>query len=488
MKNQVFNPFLPLWEYIPDGEPHVFGDRVYLFGSHDRFNGTQFCMNDYVCWSAPVDDLSDWKCHGVMYRASQDPHAKGNGLLLAPDVCRGTDGKFYLYYNLGMFPATSVAVAEKPEGPYAYYGMVRRKDGTPVGTKLKDVLMFDPGVLADDDGSVYLYAGFGPDVSSRSEEEASFFQPFCEKFKLNGAYAFSLEPDMLTVKQEYGVVVPYEPDAKGTGFEGHGFFEASSMRKIDGKYYFIYSSVLSHELCWAVSDAPVGPFRYGGTLISNGDLGLNGNTIRKNYTGNNHGSLVKINEQWYVFYHRQTNRHMFSRQACAERIAFENGIFRQAPITSCGLNPEPLKVGYTYPAAIACHLTAEKGAISYGTSDTANVEGHPYFTQTGEDRESDADQYIANLQNGAEVGYKYFDLNNLARISVCVSGFGRGILQVFLDEDRTTPVCSIDVQPNGKREGFHGAINGTVNGVHPLYFRYSGEGSIHFHDFTLTGK
>ena len=25
-KNQIYNPFLPLYEYIPDGEPHVFGD------------------------------------------------------------------------------------------------------------------------------------------------------------------------------------------------------------------------------------------------------------------------------------------------------------------------------------------------------------------------------------------------------------------------------------------------------------------------------
>ena len=52
---QVFNPYLPLWEYVPDGEPHVFGDRLYLFGSHDRFGGRRFCENDYVVWSASVD-------------------------------------------------------------------------------------------------------------------------------------------------------------------------------------------------------------------------------------------------------------------------------------------------------------------------------------------------------------------------------------------------------------------------------------------------
>ena len=32
---QVFNPYLPLYECIPDGEPHVFGDR-YIFTAHTR--------------------------------------------------------------------------------------------------------------------------------------------------------------------------------------------------------------------------------------------------------------------------------------------------------------------------------------------------------------------------------------------------------------------------------------------------------------------
>ena len=61
MKQQAFNPYLPSWEYIPDGEPYVFDGRVYIYGSHDRFNGHAYCLNDYVTWSAPVDDqvLSD---------------------------------------------------------------------------------------------------------------------------------------------------------------------------------------------------------------------------------------------------------------------------------------------------------------------------------------------------------------------------------------------------------------------------------------------
>ena len=70
---QVYNPYLPSYEYVPDGEPHAFGDRIYLYGSHDRFNGGFFCLNDYVCYSAPKSDLTDWRYEGVIYRKEQDP-------------------------------------------------------------------------------------------------------------------------------------------------------------------------------------------------------------------------------------------------------------------------------------------------------------------------------------------------------------------------------------------------------------------------------
>ena len=48
MKKQALNPYLPSWEYVPDGEPYVFDGRVYVYGSHDFYNGYVFCMGDYV--------------------------------------------------------------------------------------------------------------------------------------------------------------------------------------------------------------------------------------------------------------------------------------------------------------------------------------------------------------------------------------------------------------------------------------------------------
>ena len=139
MKKQGFNPYLPSWEYIPDGEPHVFGDRVYIFGSHDRFGGYNYCLNDYVCWSAPVDDLADWRYEGVTYTRADDPaNPDGDLLLFAPDVTQGPDGRYYLYYVLDQLPVISVAVCDTPAGRYQFLGYVHHPNGTRLGEKPGD--------------------------------------------------------------------------------------------------------------------------------------------------------------------------------------------------------------------------------------------------------------------------------------------------------------------------------------------------------------
>ena len=50
------NPYLPLWEFIPDGEPYVFEDpdcpgkyRLYIYGSHDNLKW-MYCGRDQVVW------------------------------------------------------------------------------------------------------------------------------------------------------------------------------------------------------------------------------------------------------------------------------------------------------------------------------------------------------------------------------------------------------------------------------------------------------
>ncbi len=473
---QAFNPYLPSWEYIPDGEPHVFGDRVYVYGSHDHFNAPIFCVGDYVCWSAPVENLKDWRYEGVIFRKNQDPKNKlGIRLLFAPDVVQGTDGKFYLYYAFDFMGMIGVAVAEKPAGPYRFYGHVHYQDGTVWGRKKGDQFPFDPGVLVDDDGSVYLYSGF----YTPTPAIASGFH----KLKNDGGVVVKLESDMVTIRENPKLLFP----KKGEGsFPNHEFFEASSIRKDGKKYIFVYSSRHNHELCYAVSDYPDRDFTFGGTLVDQGDLFLDGNedeTKALNYLGNTHGGMLNIGADWYIFYHRQTNQHSYSRQACAERLEHPApGVFKQAEVTSCGLNGGPLSGTGRYEARIACNLWSKSGVARYDKK--FDKKAHPYFTQTGKDRMENGDQYIANMRDGAVAGFKYFEFGGEKRISLTVSGVCSGTVEVSHSPDFGAVVARIPVSTKGKQENPEGAF-APQKGTQPLYFRYTGEGAMNFHTFEM---
>ena len=335
-KRQVFNPFLPLNEYIPDGEPHVFGDRVYIYGSHDKEGGYTFCMQDYVTYSAPVNDLSDWRYEGVIYKASQDSRYPNPQYLFAPDVVQGNDGKYYLYYCMGgdygckgYTGPIGVAVSDSPAGKFKFLGYVKNPDGTP----MMKYVCFDPAAI-NDNGTIRIYYGtqYGYEEQDDFNENEKYINEEIEMFgrtkeeilsypdSIMGPSMVVLEDDMLTVKEEAKHIIPYR--VKGTSFERHPFFEGSSMRKVGDKYYFIYSSWQNHELCYATSDYPDKDFIFGGTIVSNGDIGYNGRTESEklNMTGTTHGSIIEINNQWYVFYHRLTHKSDYSRQACAEKI------------------------------------------------------------------------------------------------------------------------------------------------------------------------
>ena len=479
MKNQVFNPYLPSWEYIPDGEPRIFGDRVYVYGSHDHFNSPIFCVGDYVCWSAPADDLSDWRYEGVIYKKNQDPKNKlGLRLLFAPDVVRGVDGRYYMYYAFDLMGTTGVAVCDTPAGQYQFLGHVHYPDGTIWGRRAGDQFPFDPGVLVDDDGRVWHYSGF---YTPTPAVLTGFKQ-----LRNDGGVVMELEQDMVTIKAEPRVIFPKE----GPGsFKNHEFFEASSIRKDGDRYIFVYSSRHNHELCYAVSHRPDGDFQFGGTLVSLGDLFLDGRVDEKdgrNYLGNTHGGMLNIGDDWYIFYHRQTNRHSYSRQACAEKlIKTSDGRFLQAEVTSCGLNGGPLKGKGRYEARIACNLWSKDGVGRYdGNNPKKQLEAHPYFTQSGKDRMDNGDQYIANMRDGAVAGFKYFEFQHTKRISVTVSGGGEGRILVSTKPDFSHLAADIPVFADRGKADFEADIQ-LSDGVYPLYFKFTGSGFVDFHSFEL---
>lgn len=472
MKNnlqQGLNPYLPPWEYIPDGEPYVFEDRIYVFGSHDSFNGHVYCLNDYVCWSASVENPQNWSCEGVIYRKTDDPaNPDGSMCLYAPDVTVGSDGRYYLYYVLDKLPVVSVAVSDTPAGNYKFLGYVHYSDGTRLGEKEGDEPQFDPGVLTEGN-STYLYTGF----CSRGDKARS------------GTMAMALSSDMLTIVEEPVIIVPSQPYSEGSGFEGHEYFEAASIRKIGNSYYFVYSSIVMHELCYAKSNSPLKGFKYQGVIVSNNDLHIDSYKAPETpayYGGNNHGSIVKINNKWYVFYHRHTNGSNFCRQGCIEQIEIdENGNIAQVEMTSCGINGEPLIGKGEYPTYIACNLFCDKEAI-YAPHNAFMDNRYPIITQDGRDGDEEIG-YIANMMKSATAGFKYFNFKDIKKLTLRVRGYCQGNFEIMIELNGSV-LATVSVDLTNVWKNYSTTIN-IPDGTHPLYIRYAGEGIANLASFTL---
>ena len=458
------NPYLPSWEYIPDGEPYVFDGRVYVYGSHDYYNGYVFCMGDYVCWSAPVDDLGNWRYEGVIYPKTSDPlNPEGKMCLYAPDVTVGPDGRYYLYYCLDHAPVVSVAVCDTPAGKYEFYGYVHYEDGTRLGEKPGDEPQFDPGVLTEGD-KTYLYTGFcGRGDKSRT-----------------GSLVSVLDSDMITILEAPKLVAPGCMYCEGTGFEGHSFFEASSIRKIGDTYYLIYSSEVMHELCYATAKCPTDKFTYGGVIVSNCDLHIDTYKpadMPAAYGANNHGSIVEINGEWYIFYHRQTNGGWYSRQGCAEKITvLADGSIPQVEITSCGLNGGPLPGEGEYAGYLACNLFTDKPRAYVGG------EGFPKVMQDGRDGDEEIG-YVANISNSATAGFKYFDCKGIKRFAVTTRGYGNGTFEIKTAWDGEV-LGSVTLEYTNVWERYEAEAN-IPDGVNAIYLTYRGGGNVSLKSFEL---
>lgn len=466
------NPYMPLWEHVPDGEPRVFtynGEtRIYLYGSHDT-KKTDYCGPDYVVWSAPVDDPTNWTCHGVCYTASD------GGDLYAPDVVQKGD-TFYMYAAENRGSSIMLVTSKCPWGPFE----------NPVKTELG----FDPGILVDDDGRVYAFWGFCESHAGELNDDMATLKKDTIRHHIMG------HSKPFWIKEDDGHVDPVD-----------GFFEASSPRKINGKYVLIYSKryeypkpsngvfgscngFLSYKWC----DTPLGDYRPGGDISFNGGeviTGPDGNGIMTYQWGNNHGSLMKVKDQWYVFYHRQTGCNEYSRQAMVEpvdiamgkdgkiyigKITYENGEPVSSDVveaTSQGFYLDGLDAFATISAGYTCHMYDGLGKPMYQD----NAEG------TNKDRrvahiqpvyEGDSSP-VVDIQSGATIGFKYLNFGTegaskaeLAgdipagfKISIRIGSYGGKTVSVAeVSEDSKTVVFELGEKITGK---------------HAVYFEFNTE-------------
>jgi hypothetical protein len=152
-------------------------------------------------------------------------------------------------------------------------------------------------------------------------------------------------------------------------------------------------------------------------------------------------------------------------------------------VTSAGLNNGPLDGSGTYEARIACNLSGRDGTYAY-VRPHARDPKYPYFTQSGEDRENNPDQYIANMQDGSWCGFKYFRLSGEDLLTVRTRGTAKGSL--FISTEQNGGVFgSVPISPSKGWRETTVQVNPAEGERAALYFRYRGEGAMDFMRFTL---
>ena len=451
---QAQNPYLPLWEHLPDGEPRVFEDpdnpgkyRAYIIGSHD-VTFTAYCGPDIRMWSAPVEDLTQWRDEGPVFSWYVDGQWD---TMFAPDLVEIKDkatGKktYYLYpHSRGWQRVPMVCKSDRPDGPF-----------TPINLT-EDGRRCLPGSLIDFDPSVFVET-----ITNKKDPD------FAKGFRAYVFYGFQhstaceLDQNTMYSKREGTELIdPFIPacsadrrllDKKGSEYKAlykgqdpldFNFFEASSIRQVGNKYVMVFSGYSGKEyglgntnsaLRYAFGDSPLGPWRSGGVLVDSRGVVLDADgshLITTNAAHNTHGSLQEINGQWYVFYHRPPRGFGFARQAMVAPVkitwdkksvakggvvkitgydpyikdnvwtaaAADGNTYTGAEVTSEGFQIFGLPPYQYYSAGIACFMTGGNNSNEW------MQDNHDVWNNSMD---------LAGITNGGIVGFKYFGFGGLA--------------------------------------------------------------------------
>lgn len=247
-------------QYSADPTARVFGDRVYLYPSHDIISPVAperrwFAMADYHVFSST--DLTDWTDHGVILDQKQVPWANHKGYAMwAPD-CVEHQGRYYLLFPSGLASergfGIGIATAPSPIGPF-----------TPAAKPLDGVRGIDPCMLQTSRGESYLFwAGNGGITVARMNDD---YQSLAET------------PKTISELPE-------------------GFKEGPFAFERNGLFYLTFPWVRqkngTETLAYAMSKSPEGPYTFKGIIMDEWP--------DKCWT--NHHSIVQYRGQWYLFYH-----------------------------------------------------------------------------------------------------------------------------------------------------------------------------------------
>ena len=449
---QAQNPYLPLWEHLPDGEPRVFEDpdnpgklRAYIIGSHDT-HYSEYCGNDIRMWSAPVENLTEWRDEGPIFSY----HVDGRwDTMYAPDLVEIKDpqtGKktYWLYpHSRGWRRVPMVCKGDRPNGPFTPVNL------TPDGRACVEgsLIDFDPSVFVenitdkkDPDYTkgfrAYVFYGFQHSTACQLDQNTMFSKR---------AGTELIDP-FIPASSNDGRLLDREGSEYKALYEGQNpldfnFFEASSIRQVGNKYVMVFSGYSGKEyglgntnsaLRYAYGDSPLGPWRSGGVLVDSRGVVPNedGTHLTTTNAGHNtHGSLQEINGQWYVFYHRPPRGFGNARQAMVAPVKIEwdkKPVAKGGKVRITGYDPFAPNNEWTAKASDGNEYTGAEV-----TSEGFNIFGLPpykyysagiacYMAGPGSNEwlQDNHDVWsnhmdLAGIKNGGIIGFKYFGFGGL---------------------------------------------------------------------------
>ena len=445
------NPYLPLWEHLPDGEPRVFEDpdnpgklRAYIIGSHDT-SYDKYCGLDIRMWSAPVEDLSQWRDEGPLF----SHYVNGQwDIMYAPDLVETTDketGKktYWLYpHSRGWRRTAMVCKGDRPNGPFTPVNL--NADGTACveGSKID----FDPSVFVE------------PVTNKKDKDFKKGYRAYVF-YGFQHSTAFELDPDnmwavrpgteihdyFIPASHRYGEVrdpegTQYPSLYKGQKPGDFNFFEASSIRQVGNKYVMVFSGHSGPDygigssnstLRYAYGDSPLGPWRSGVVLVDSRGVEINADgsaLTTTNAAHNTHGSLQQINGQWYVFYHRPPRGFGNARQAMVAPVKIvwdKKSVAQGGQVRITGYDPYAPNNEWTAKASngneyTGAEVTSEGFQIfglnpySYYSAGIACYMSDQNWIQDNHDMWKN-EMELQGIKNGGIIGFKYFGFGGLAQ-------------------------------------------------------------------------
>ncbi len=417
------NPLI-MDQYTADPSARVFGNKVYVFPSHDIpvVNGKGrpgwFCMEDYHVFSS--ENLSDWTDHGVIVTQNKVPWVRPDSYSMwAPD-CIERNGKYYFYFptaakdtvTYGRGFTIGVAIADRPEGPY-----------TPAPEPIRGVRGIDPNVFIDKDAQAYLY------------------------WSQRNIYAARLKENMLELDSEV-MTLGHLPDS--------GLKEGPYMFERNGIYYLTYPHVenKTERLEFAIADNPLGPFEVKGVIMDESPTGC----------WTNHHSIIRFRDQWYLFYHHNDLSPAFDklRSIRADSLFFnEDGTIRKVTPTLRGVGITP-------------------------AWDTMQVDRYSRLSETGAriaflDTQNRFAGWKTILdKSGSWIQYNSVDFGNrkLKHVLVKAIAASNQSLEIRLDSPGGPVLATIGMTQDKHWRLYKETLPGYHEGIHHLFLVVKGSGAV----------